>query len=143
MASFILTNCDFGSSYNGTNYDFTKEVDSVVIEDPQMKKLTRGGSGKSKTGIAYSEGMKDARKVTITLVGLPASYLKLLKSLFESEERIDSYCVDRKTGITRSFNNSLISQEPKQLAIQEGAESLNILLILETFDIVEEFGDVE
>lgn len=143
MASFILTNSDFGFSYNGKNYDFTKEVDSVVIEDPQMKKLTRGGSGKSKVGLPYSEGMKEARKVTITLCGIPSSYLKLLKSLYESEERIDSYCIDRKTGITRSFNNSLISQEPRQLAIQEGAEALNVLLIIETFDIVEEFGDVE
>ena len=143
MASFILTNCDFGFSYNGKNYDFTKEVDSVVIEDPQFKKLTRGGSGKSKTGLAYSEGAKEAKKITITLCGLPSSYLKLLKSLFESEERIDSYCVDRKSGITRNFNNSLISQEPRQLAIQEGAESLNVILILETFDIVEEFGDNE
>jgi hypothetical protein len=63
-----LYDCDVGITLRGVNYEF-EHVDSVSIEDPERTRLIRGGNAKNKLGIAYTEGVKDAKTVTTSVIG--------------------------------------------------------------------------
>lgn len=136
MPALKLYNCDFGVTYNGVNYDFT-HVDSLVIEDPERTRLVRGANAGNKLGLVYKEGLKEAKTVTVTLVDVPKEIHELLKTIFAEEARVDVYCVDRTTGSSKIGKNAVLSQEPKQLSLDDTAESMSVALIFETFDITE------
>ncbi|WP_424244947.1 hypothetical protein Dip510_000054 [Elusimicrobium posterum] len=132
-----LRKCDLGFTYNGQSYDFTNEVDSVTIDDPQATHLTRGGSARNTKGLIYTEGAKSPKVVTVTLVNIDAAYSKLFKTIREEEDRLEIYCIDRKTGSKRIFKDCILQKDPLQLSMSEGAEELNISLVFETFKIDE------
>lgn len=136
-----LRKADVSFNYNGPRYDLTKYVDGVTIEDPETKHLTRGGSGKNKKGLSYGEGTKDPKKITIDFVGFPVAYLKLIRQIWEKEDRIDVSCIDRKTGDSRVFKEALVVNNIRQLTMKDGVEEANFQLLLETFDIDEDLAD--
>ena len=57
---FKIYDCDFGVTLNGTNYDFV-HVNSLTIEDNEKTKLVRGANAGNKVGLAYREGLRDAK----------------------------------------------------------------------------------
>ncbi len=133
---FKLYDCDVGLTIRGTNYDFT-HVENVNIEDPEKNRLIRGANAGNKVGISYKEGNKEAKSITIPVLGMTKEMHNLLKEVFTSQERIDVYCVARSDGSSKIAKNAILCQSPKQLTVDETAESLNTSLMFESFDVDE------
>jgi hypothetical protein len=136
MAVFKLYDCDFGVTIRDVNYDF-EHVMSLAIEDPEKTRLVRGANGGNKTGLVYKEGLKDAKTITVTIAGMSSALFALLKAAFEEQTRLDCYCVSRTDGSSKIAKNAVLSQEPKQLSLDDSAESLNVVLAFESFDVSE------
>ncbi len=133
---FKLYECDFGITINGTNYDFT-HVQGLQIEDNEKNKLIRGGNAGNKLGLVYKEGIKDAKIITLTIIGMEASIYALLKAAWNDKTRLDCFCISRIDGSSKIAKNSVICQEPQQLLVDETAESMNVGLVFESFDVSE------
>lgn len=136
MASFKIYDCDFGIKYNGQNYEFT-HVNSLTIEDPETTRLIRGSNAGNKTGLPYKEGIKDAKKITVTILGMTADLKAVLDQAFENKDRLDVYAISRSDGSSKIGKNAVLSQQPQQLSLDESAESMNVALAFETFDLSE------
>lgn len=136
MAIFKMYDCDFSFTYNNTVYTFS-EVESFAIDDPERTRLTRGANASNKLGIAYKEGLKDAKTVTVTVLGMPADVHNLLKRIYDRRERVDVGAISRIDGSSKIAKNAILSQSPKQLSMDDSAESMNTALIFESFDVDE------
>lgn len=133
---FKMYNCDFGINFDGVTYDF-EHVDSVTIEDPEMNKLIRGSNQKNKVGLAYKEGTKEPKKMTVVLIGVTAAMHGLLTEIFLDQSRCECFCIDRLDGSSKIAKNAVLSQRPMQLTLDSGPESMNMSLVFETFDLEE------
>lgn len=136
MSVFKLYECDFGVTLNGVNYDFD-HVENLQIEDPERTRLIRGGNAGNKTGLVYKEGIKEAKTITLTVIGIPLALSVLLKTAYDEKTRLDCYAISRVDGSSKIAKNAILSQEPKQLTVDDSAESLNIALVFESFDVSE------
>jgi hypothetical protein len=133
---FKLYDCDFGVTLNGVNYDF-EHVDGLQIEDPERTRLTRGANAGNKVGLAYKEGIKEPKTITLTVLDIPVALHTLLKEAYTKKTRLDAYCVSRVDGSSKIAKNAILSQEPQQLSLDESAESMNVALVFESFDVSE------
>lgn len=133
---FKIYESDFGIKYNGVNYDFT-HVQSLTVEDPENTKLVRGPNSGNKLGLIYKEGLKDPKKVVVTIIGMDASLKSVLDSAFANKDRLDAYMVSRIDGSSKMAKNAILSMQPQQVNIDEGPESMNVVLTFESFDLVE------
>ena len=133
---FKLYDCDFGVTIRGVNYDF-EHVDGLQIEDPERTRLIRGANAANKSGLVYKEGLKDAKTVTVTIIGVSVELHNLLKEVFANKERVDFYCISRSDGSTKVAKNAVLSQEPMQLNLDDSPESLNLTLTFESYDVTE------
>lgn len=138
---FKITQCDFGFSYGGVNYDFTKDVVSAVINDPRETSLTRGNTGTDTVGIEYDMNISQPIESTITLRDLTKTMRDLIVSIYDSKARISGYIIDRLTGDNRQIKNAIIAKTPRQETIGEGEESVQLTLILRSFDVKESFNE--
>lgn len=136
MAIFKMYDCDFSVSINGKDYTFT-EVENMQIEDPERTKLIRGANASNKTGLSYREGLKEAKTITLTVLGMPSDLHKLLKEVYTKRTRVDCSCISRVDGSSRIAKNAVLAQSPKQMNLDDTPESMNTALIFETFDIEE------
>lgn len=130
---FKIYNCDFGLKYNGVDYTFD-HVQELQIEDPERNRVTRGANAKDKIGISYKEGMKDPKKWTIPIMNMSSDLKTVLDSVYESGDRVDAYCIDRKTGASKFLKNAVLCNRPQQLTLDDSAESMNVSLEFEGFD---------
>lgn len=137
---FKMYNCDFGFKYNGVNYDF-EHVESVGVEDPESTKLIRGANKSNKVGLVYTEGTKDPKVVTVTVLGLTSSLHGLLTTIHKEKARCEFYCIDRTDGSSKIGKNAVLRQKPMQLTIDETPEAMNVVLVFETFDLEENHKD--
>jgi hypothetical protein len=133
---FKIYESDFGIKYNGVNYDFT-HIQSLTIEDPENTKLVRGANGGNKLGLVYKEGIKEPKKVTVTIIGMSAELKGVLEQAYLAKDRLDAYCVSRVDGSSKIAKNAVLCMQPQQLNIDEGPESMNVALVFESFDLVE------
>lgn len=136
MTIFKMYDCDFSLTIRGVTYTFT-EVENLQIEDPERTRLIRGSNAGNKTGLVYKEGLKEAKTITLTVIGMPAALHTLLKDVYEKKERVDCNCISRVDGSSKIAKNSIMAQSPKQLNIDDTAESMNTGLIFESFDVSE------
>lgn len=136
MAIFKLYECDFGVTINGVNYDFP-HVESLAIDNPERTRLIRGGNAGNKIGLEYVEGIKEAKVTTLTAIGLPMAIHALLKAAYDAKTRLDWYAISRADGSSKIGKNSILSQEPMQLSLDDTAESMNVALVFESFDVSE------
>jgi hypothetical protein len=134
---FKIYNCDFGVTINDVNYDFG-HVNSLTIEDNERTRLSRGANASDKIGIVYKEGIREAKVWTITVIGLSKELYDLLKSSYASQTRMDCFAIDRTDGSSKIAKNAVLSQEPKQLSLDDSAESMNVALVFESFDTSED-----
>lgn len=134
---FKMYNCDFGITYKSVSYDF-EHVENVSIEDPEQTRLTRGANVKNKIGLVYTEGSKDPKRVTLTLLGVSAAINALLTTIYEAKDRCEFYVVDRVNGSSVLGKNAILCQQPRQLSIAESPDSMNVVLTFETFDLKED-----
>lgn len=133
MASFKLYNCDFGIKVDGTNYDF-EHVNELQIEDPERNRITRGGNGKNKTGIAFKDGLRDPKRWILPILQMSAELKEVLDAAFDAQTRVDAYCIDRVTGSQKWARNAVLSNRPQQLTLDDTADSLAVSLEFETFE---------
>lgn len=133
---FKIYNSDFGIKYNGVAYDFSN-VAEVQIEDPERNRLTRGANASDKAGLAYKDGLKEPKRITIPILNMTAALKGVLDEVFETQARVEWYCIDRTEGSSKIGKNAVLSNRPQQLVLDESAESLNVSLEFETFDLVE------
>lgn len=133
---FKIYECDFGIKLGGVNYDFT-HVQSLQIEDPETNKLIRGANAGNKSGLAYKEGVKDPKKITVTVIGMSAELKAVLEAAFDAQSRLDVYAISRVDGSSKMAKNAVLAQRPQQLQIDENPDSLNVALAFESFDLSE------
>ena len=133
---FKLYDCDIGFKYNGVDYSFD-HVAEVQIEDPERNRLTRGSNAKDKIGLAYKDGLKDPKRWTIPILNMSAPMIAVFDSVYDSQARIDVYCISRSDGSSKWAKNAVLSNKPQQLTLDETAESMNVSIEFETFDSTE------
>jgi hypothetical protein len=131
-----MYDCDFSLTIRGVTYTFT-EVENLQIDDPERTKLIRGSNAGNKTGLAYKEGLKEPKTITLTVIGIPAELHTLLKDVYDKKERLDCNCISRVDGSAKIAKNAIMAQSPKQLNLDDTAESMNTALIFESFDVSE------
>lgn len=131
--NFKIYDCDFGIKVGGTNYDFT-HVAELQIEDPERNKITRGANAGNKIGLAYREGVKEPKRWTIPILNMSKELKAVLDSVYENQTRVDVYCIDRNDGSSKMAKQSVLSNRPQQLTLDESPESMNVSLEFETFD---------
>jgi hypothetical protein len=131
--TFKIQNCDFGFVYKGVSYDFL-HVAELQVEDPRRKHLTRGSNAKDKIGLVYEDGLTEPVKWTLPILEMSAALKAVMDEAFNTSERLDPYCIDRKDGSKKMLKNAILSNQPQQLTINETAESMNVSLEFESFD---------
>lgn len=131
-----LADCDCGFTINGQTYDYSAAVDSNAFENPEKVHLTRASSRQNTMGLAYREGSKDPRRVTVVFQGLLQDHADLLEKCFENKTRLEPYIIERDTGRKIILKNAIVSEPPTQANIGgDGAEELNVQVVFETFNI--------
>lgn len=133
---FKIYDCDFGIKLNGVSYDFT-HVNQFQIDDPENNKLVRGANAGNKLGLAYKEGTKDAKKITVTIIGMSQELKGVLDAAFADQTRMDVFAISRSDGSSKMAKNSILSMQPQQLNLDDSADSLNVALVFESFDLSE------
>lgn len=133
---FKMYDCDFGIKYNGVNYDF-EHVQDLQIEDPENTRLVRGANAGNKIGLIYKEGIKDPKRVTVTIMNMSAELKAVLDQAYDNKDRLDVYCINRLDGSSKIAKNAVLSQQPQQLTVDESPESMNVALAFESFDLSE------
>ena len=133
---FKIYESDFGIKLNGVNYDFP-HIHGMQIEDPQSTKLIRGANGVNKIGIPYVEGIKEPKKITVTIIGMSGDLKSVLQTAYEGQTRMDVFCVSRIDGSSKIGKDAVLSMQPMQLNIDDTPDSMNVALVFETFNMVE------
>jgi hypothetical protein len=133
---FKIYNCDFGIKVGGVKYEFPN-VAELQEEDPERNRLTRGSNATDKIGIVYKDGLKDPKRWTLPILNMSAALKAVLDSAFEKQTRVEPYCVDKSDGSIKTMKNAILSNRPRQLALDETAESMNVSLEFESFDSIE------
>jgi len=133
---FKIYNSDFGILLTGVKYAFT-HVQNMTIEDPENTKLVRGANGGDKVGLVYKEGLKEPKKITVTIIGLSLELKAALDTAYANKSRMDVWCIDRSDGSSKTAKNSILSTQPQQLTIDENSDSMNVALIFESYDLSE------
>lgn len=136
MAVFRLYDCDIVLTIRDVNYQLD-HVDSVALEVPERTRLTRGANAANSVGLVYKEGLKEATSITVPTMAIPIELMNLLKEVYRDRERFDFSVVARSDGSNKTAKNCILSQEPQQLTLDESPESLNVTLLLESFDVTE------
>jgi hypothetical protein len=131
--TFKLYNCDFGIKVNGVNYDFT-DVTELQGEDPEKNNLTRGANASNRIGLSFKEGAREPKRWTIPILGMSAGLKGVLDACFESQTRLECYCVDRTDGSSKMLKNAILCNRPQQLNLTEDADSMNVSLEFASFD---------
>lgn len=130
---FQLFDCDIGLKLGGTNYQFG-HVEEVTIDDPEETTLTRGSNGTDTDGLAYTDGLNEPKTITIPTMNMPIELYNLLVAAHKNKTRMDFYAVSRRDGSRKSATSALLSKKPQQLTIGNSAESMQVQLVLKSFN---------
>lgn len=133
---FKMYECDIGFKVEGITYQFTN-VSVVTFEDNERNRLTRGANATDEVGIAYKDGIKEAKRILPSILEMTAELKALFDRLFDDQTRFEFFCVSRKTGSSKMGKNCILSNRPQQLTLDETAESLEVAIEIETFKIEE------
>jgi hypothetical protein len=133
---FKLYNSDLGIKVNGVSYEF-EHVDNLQIEDPEVNRLVRGSNAGNKIGLSYKEGLKEPKRITVNIMGMSQELKAVLDGCFESQTRIEVYCIDRIDGSSKVAKEAILSTQPMQLNLDDTPESMVVALAFESFDLVE------
>jgi hypothetical protein len=136
MAIFKLYDSDCGVTVDGVNYFFT-HVDSVTIEDPERTRLIRGANSGNNIGLIYKEGNREPKTVTMNVLEVPLELFGVLKTAYKERKRLDAWVTSRVDGSSKIAKNAVLSQEPKQLNMDDTPESMQVSLVFESFDVSE------
>lgn len=131
---FKLYECDVGIKAEGITYQW-KNISQVAFEDNERNRLTRGANATDEVGIAYKDGIKEAKRILPSILEMPSALHALFQRLFKDQVRFEFFCTSRKTGSSLFGKNCILSNRPMQLNLDETAESLEIAIEIETFKL--------
>ena len=137
---YQISNGKAGFTLGSTNYELG-DVDSIDYTYSRKNNLTRGASGENKVGIAVKEGLKDADMADIRVVDCSVAVYNLLENLFKNGTRINVWFIDNKTGGGYTFKQAVITDKPRQTQIAEGIDSLNFMLKVKSFDVIDKIKE--
>lgn len=133
---FKLYDCDVGIKADGVAYEFDHVV-QVTIEDPERNRLTRGNNAKNTDGLVYKDGLKDPKRWNMPIMGVSAELKALFETWFKNQVRIEVFAISRKDGSSKMAKKAVLSNNPQQLSMDDTAESMQVLLEIESFDLSE------
>lgn len=133
---FKLYDCDAGIKINGISYDFD-HVTSVAIEDPETNKLTRGANAKNTRGLVYKEGLKEPKSLTMTIMDMSPELKLVLDDAFKKQTRCEAFVISRTDGSSKMAKNAILCQVAQQLTLDDTADSMNVTLRFESFEMTE------
>lgn len=136
MAMFKLYDCEVGFTIRGVNYALD-HVDSVTVDDPETNELIRGANAGNKVGLTYKQGLKEPKTMTTEAMNIPMELHNLLKDVFNTQERFDFYAISRVDGSSKMARNAVLASSPKQLTLDDSAESLRVSLMVKSYDVDE------
>lgn len=136
MAMFKLYDCDIGFTIRGVNYNLD-HVDNVTVDDPETNELIRGANAGNKIGLTYKQGLKEAKTFTTAALSIPMALHNLLKDVFDTQERFDFFVISRTDGSSKMARNAILASTPKQLQLDDSPESLQVSLIVKSYDVDE------
>ena len=125
--------CKVGLQIDGQNYYFD-DINSVSVEDPLRKHLTRGANSQNKTGLAYQEGSRQPCVVTFNAVGVSAELASLITSCFKNERRVSGFAIDDMSGENYTFRKALVTRAANQANVSDGEDTYDMAIELESFD---------
>lgn len=137
---FQIWNCEGGFTYNGVNYKF-KDLDSVAYTFNLKKHLIRGANATNKVGIVSQEGGKTPDTAEYNVMDCSKEIYKLMLSLYEKNERIDVFFVDRNSGEHVIFKDAIIRDKPRQTNVGEDDTSHSFMFAVESFNVKEKVAD--
>lgn len=133
---FKLYECDIGVKLNGVDYQF-RNVVSVTIDDPERVQLTRGSSGNNDTGIAYVEGIREPKRVTIPIIEMSADMAAAFNAAYDNRTRMDVYIVCRSDGSSKWAKLAVLSNRPQQIQLDDTPDSMNVSIEWVSFSLTE------
>lgn len=133
---FKLYDCEVGIKLEGLSYVFD-HVASVTIQDPEKNKLTRGANSTDKQGLAYKEGLKEPKMWTMPIMNMSPELKAVLDDAFENQKRCEVYAISRSNGSSKMARSALLANRPQQLTLDDTAESMQVSLEFESFDMSE------
>lgn len=133
---FKLYNCDVGIKIDGVAYEIPNVVE-VQIEDPERNRLTRGNNPNNKVGITFKDGIRDPKRWTMPFMNMSADLKSVLDSAFQDQTRLEVYAISRDDGSSKMAKNAILSNRPQQLTLDDTAESMQVALEFESFDLSE------
>jgi hypothetical protein len=133
---FKLYDCDVGIKVEGVSYEY-KHVAQVTVEDPERNRLTRGNNATNKDGLVYKDGLKDPKRWNMPVMDLDAAMYDLLNRCFDNQLRLEVFAISRKDGSSKMAKKAILSNRPQQLTLDDTAESMQVSLEFESFDLSE------
>lgn len=133
---FKLYDCDVGIKVEGISYEFD-HVFQVTIDDPERNRLTRGNNAKNTDGLVYKDGLKDPKKWSMPISGMTADLKELFDDCFKNQTRLEVFAISRKDGSSKMAKKAVLSNNPQQLSLDDTAESMQVMLEFESFDLSE------
>jgi len=79
--------------------------------------------------------------VDLRAVDCSVAVYNLLENLFKNGTRINVWFIDNKTGGGYTFKQAVITDKPRQTQIAEGIDSLNFMLKVKSFDVVDKIKE--
>lgn len=133
---FKLYDCDVGIKVDGVAYEIPHVVE-VQIEDPERNRLTRGNNPANKVGITFKDGIREPKRWTMPFMNMSLALKEVLDSAYTDQTRLEVYAISRKDGSSKMAKNAVLSNRPQQLTLDDTAESMQVSLEFESFDISE------
>lgn len=133
---FKLYDCDVGIKVGGVAYEIPHVVE-VQIEDPERNRLTRGNNPRNTVGITFKDGIRDPKRWTMPFMNMSAALKVVLDGAFTAQTRLEVYAISRADGSSKMAKNAILSNRPQQLTLDDTADSMQVALEFESFDISE------
>lgn len=138
MSSFKIYETEFGVKINGVSYGFD-HVNSFVVDDPTVTRLLRGANASNKVGVPYNEGSKDPSRVTVSIIDMSLELKAVLDLAHKNKTRIDVWGIDSNNGNSKIAKQAILCTKPQQLSIDDSPESMDVVLLFDSFDVEEVF----
>lgn len=132
--TFQLYKTENGIICKGTTYYFD-DVDSHVMTPQEAKHLTRGANSKNKLGLTYKENSKMPWTITVNALNVSREVLDIINNCYDTEERLDVFCVDSDTGANKMARNCLVTKVTSQETVSDGEDTYNVAMSFESFDV--------
>lgn len=123
---------------NGVNY-ILSGVHSIAFESMLTNNLVRGSDARDKQGIVVQDGTSEADSATLTIRNVSAQIFSMMENSWKNASRLTATFTDSKTGDRYVMRDSILTNRPLQKSISDGADQVNIEVVLKSFNLETKF----